>query len=90
LAGGLVARVLAPEPGAGREISPDLARTRVRIDYLAVDEPHRRTGVGARLVEAAETWGRERGATVAETSTYRASPLSMPFWRLGMGTRSDR
>ena len=39
----------------------------------------------ARLVEAAEAWGRERGATVAETWTYRASPLSWPFWDSGMG-----
>jgi GNAT superfamily N-acetyltransferase len=85
LAGALIARVLAPEDGAHREISPDLARTRLRIDYLAVAEEHRRAGVGARLVEEAEAWGRGRGATVAETWTYRRSPLSLAFWEAGMG-----
>jgi GNAT superfamily N-acetyltransferase len=85
VAGALVARVLAREPGAAREIASDLACTRLRIDYLAVDERHRRAGVGARLVEDAEEWGRDRGATVAETWTYRASPLALPFWQAGMG-----
>jgi GNAT superfamily N-acetyltransferase len=85
VAGALVARVLAPEPGAEREISSDLAQTRLRIDYLAVDESHRRDGIGKRLVEDAEAWGRARGAAVAETWTYRGSPLSMPFWQDGMG-----
>jgi GNAT superfamily N-acetyltransferase len=85
VAGALVARVLVPEAGAEREISPDAARTRLRIDYLAVDERHRRGGLGARLVAAAEDWGREQGATVAETWTYRRSPLSLPFWEAGMG-----
>jgi GNAT superfamily N-acetyltransferase len=85
VAGALIARVVAPAPGAEREISPDLSRMRLRIDYLAVDEARRRNGVGARLVEDAEEWGRDRGATVAETWTYRRSPLSVPFWQAGMG-----
>jgi GNAT superfamily N-acetyltransferase len=85
VAGALAARVLAPADGAEREISPDLTHTRVRIDYVAVDEAHRRHGVGARLVEAAEAWGRDAGATVAETWTYHRSPLSLPFWERGMG-----
>jgi GNAT superfamily N-acetyltransferase len=85
VAGALIASVLAPEEGAEREISPDLSSMRLRIDYLAVDEAHRRAGVGARLVEHAEEWGREHGATVAETWTYRRSPLSLPFWEDGMG-----
>jgi GNAT superfamily N-acetyltransferase len=85
VAGAVVATIVAPDEGAEREISPDLARTRVRIDYLAVDERHRRAGVGGRLVHAAEEWGGEQGATVAETTTYRHSPLSLPFWERGMG-----
>jgi GNAT superfamily N-acetyltransferase len=85
VAGALVARLLAPEDSGKREISPDLGQTRLRIDYLAVDANHRRQGVGAQLVAAAEAWGREAGATVAETWTYQRSPLSVPFWEHGMG-----
>ena len=48
-------------------------------------ERHRRSGVGTRLAEAAEAWGRERGAGIAETWTYGASPLSLPFWSQRMG-----
>ena len=32
------------------------------------------------LVEAAEAWGRDRGATVALMDTYADSPVSVPFW----------
>jgi hypothetical protein len=37
------------------------------------------------LVKAAEAWGREHGATVAEASTFHRSSLSVPFWTLGAG-----
>jgi GNAT superfamily N-acetyltransferase len=78
--GALTATLLAPADGAERQITPDLGVTRLRIDYLATAANHRRGGVGTRLAEAAEAWGRRHGATLAETSTYQASPLSMPFW----------
>lgn len=83
--GALVAQLLGPEPGAEREIAPDLAETRLRFEYVATDEAHRRGGIGTALVDAAEAWARERGATVAETETYHDSPLSMPFWQQRMG-----
>lgn len=75
----LLARLLPPEAGAQRQITPDLGEMRLSIDYLATDEAHRRQGVGSRLVNAAEAWGRSAGATIAETSTYHRSPLSLPF-----------
>lgn len=83
--GALVARLLPPEEGAARQIETDLGQTRLRIDYLATAEAHRRHGVGTRLVEAAEAWGRDGGATVAEAWTYQCSPLSVPFWEQRMG-----
>jgi len=83
--GALAARILAPEEGAERQIAPDLGETRLRIDYLATAEAHRRHGVGTRLVPAAEAWGRDSGATIAETWTYHDSPLSVPFWERRMG-----
>ena len=82
--GALAARLLPPEDGAERQIAPDLGETRVRIDYVATAGAHRRHGVGTRLVQAAEAWGREHGAAVAETWTYPPSPLSVPFWEQRM------
>jgi len=83
--GALVARVLASEEEAEREIVPELGERRLRIEYLATDRRHQRRGVGSRLVDEAESWGREQGATVSETWTYARSPLSVPFWTQRMG-----
>jgi GNAT superfamily N-acetyltransferase len=86
----LFGRLISPPEGAGFAYPRDVARTRLEIEYLATAAAHRRTGAGLRLVQAAEAWGRERGATVAEASTYHGSPLSMPFWtrRAGYEPRS--
>ena len=78
--GALVARLLPPEAPAKRGITPELGVTSLRIEYLAVTAASRRQGVGTRLVEAAEAWGRAAGATISETTTYHGSPLSVPFW----------
>lgn len=77
--GVLVARLLPPEVPAKRDITPERGAT-LRIEFLATAAASRRQGVGTRLVEAAEAWGREAGATVAETTTYHGSPLSVSFW----------
>jgi GNAT superfamily N-acetyltransferase len=84
----VAAVLLAPEDAHG--IDPGLAVSRLRIDFLATTTAHRRTGAGTALVAAAEAWGRDRGAQVAETWTYARSPLSMPFWteRAGYQPRS--
>jgi GNAT superfamily N-acetyltransferase len=76
LAGALVAHMVADhEP-----------ETLLRIDSLVTADAHRGRGYAAQLVEAAEAWGRERGATLAETWTYDR----VPFWkgRLAYAERS--
>ena len=67
LAGALVAHVV-PDHDPG---------TLLRIDSLVTAEAHRGRGYAAQLVEAAEAWGREHGATVAETWTRDRAP----FWK---------
>jgi GNAT superfamily N-acetyltransferase len=79
--GALTARLLEPTTiGTDGD-----AETRLRIDYLATAAPSRRAGIGTRLVQAAESWGRKVGATIVETTAFRGSALSIPFWEDRMG-----
>ena len=70
----------------GRQHQADTKRRRARPPAPLAEDPgpSRRQAegkaVGARLVEAAEAWGRAAGATIAETTTYHGSPLSVSFW----------
>lgn len=86
LVGHLEAVLEPPAESARFQMLPDLARTRLFINLLAVDSRSWRRGVGRALVDAAESWARERGATVSRLETYLNSPVSLPFWE-GMGYR---
>ncbi len=55
------------------------------IDALIVHRDHWRLGAGTVLLEAAEAWGRERGAQVVRLDTYADSPVSVPFYEHRMG-----
>lgn len=81
--GALTARLLEPVIAGGDGRGE--AETRLRIDYLATAAASRRAGIGTRLVQAAENWGRKVGATIAETTAFRGSALSIPFWEDRMG-----
>lgn len=79
------ASVVPPSPGARRQLQRDLGRTRLVVNLLAVTEGYRRRGVGTALMEAAEEWGRSKGAHVVVTDTNLSSPLSVPFYENRMG-----
>ena len=61
-----------------RQDTPDPARVSYRygrLQSLMVDEAFRRQGVGRRLMEAAERWAREQGAT----------EMRLDIWEFGQG-----
>jgi GNAT superfamily N-acetyltransferase len=58
---------------------------RLVVDALVVQQEHWRHGAGGALLDAAETWGRSRGAHVARLDTYIGSPVSVPFYEDRMG-----
>jgi GNAT superfamily N-acetyltransferase len=74
-----------PSTDARWQIQRDLGVLRLVIGALAVEEPQRRAGVGAALMEAAEERGRSQGAMVALTDTNIRSHLSLPFYEDRMG-----
>jgi GNAT superfamily N-acetyltransferase len=80
VAGQLVAHVEPPVENVERQMLSHLAETRLFIDALGTADAHKRRGVATALVEAAEEWGRGKGATVAILDTYVRSDVSMSFW----------
>ncbi|HEX4519396.1 MAG TPA: GNAT family N-acetyltransferase [Gaiellaceae bacterium] len=84
-AAAIFARIVPALEEARFQWNPAFAHTRLSIEYLATGEGQRRHGAATALVEAAEQWGRDRGATLAFTDTFLRSPASLPFWRDRMG-----
>ena len=83
--GFLLARIVRPGPHAANHYVRESAQVRLTIDALGVEERYWRQGIATRLMEAAETWGHERGAHVALLDTYADSPLSVPFYEDHLG-----
>jgi GNAT superfamily N-acetyltransferase len=78
---GLVsAHVEHPITNARVQLLRDLSTTRLFIDAVAVAEVDRRSGIGTRLIHAAEEWGRGQGASLVLLDTYVESPISLPFF----------
>jgi GNAT superfamily N-acetyltransferase len=90
--GSLEAELVPPMESARYQMVPELGQTRLFINYVGTAQSHWRKGVATKLVEAAEAWGRSRGATIALCDTYLGSPVSLPFWerRMGYSRRSVR
>jgi GNAT superfamily N-acetyltransferase len=90
--GFLLARIRRPEPHAANHYVRESAQVCLMVEGLGVAARYWRQGIATRLMEAAERWGRERGAEVALLDTYADSPLSVPFYEehLGYHRRSVR
>ena len=87
LVGYLEAELLPPLETARYQSNPELGERRLFINYVGTRPQFWRRGVATKLVQAAEEWGRERGATIALCDTYLDSPVSLPFWEERMGYR---
>jgi GNAT superfamily N-acetyltransferase len=87
--GGVVGTVNAvlqrPIDTAARQVLRSLGTTRLLVEALAVEADYQRHGIATKLMEAAEHWGRERGARLASLDTWTRSPLSVPFYERRMG-----
>jgi GNAT superfamily N-acetyltransferase len=90
VAGWVGARLVMPVSDARWQLQRELDVTRLIIDAVVVADAHRGGGAGVALVQAAERWGRERGATVAVADANWASGLAPRFYegRLGYKRRS--
>lgn len=58
------------------------------VAEIAVDSRHRRSGIGAKLLRAAEDWGRERGAVFSYLEYAVANTLAAAFYTERMGYRA--
>jgi GNAT superfamily N-acetyltransferase len=83
--GQIAAHLIEPHEAARFQMVPYLGSRRLWIDSLGTLQRFWRRGIGSVLVEAAEAWGRERGAVVSMCDTWLGSPVSLPFWESGMG-----
>ena len=82
----LEARFEPPLPGARFQFVTGVASPRVVVENVAVLSSARRSGIGRRLIGAAEAWARERGADAVQLHTDPEGPLTGPFYRaLGYG-----
>jgi GNAT superfamily N-acetyltransferase len=87
IVGHLYAELISPTDADRFQGNSDLSEVRLFIHGLSVQRDHWRQGVATALVEAAEAWGRERGAIVALCDTWPDSPVSLPFWEQKMNYR---
>ena len=87
VAGYLEASIQEPLDSARWQSQRDLGKRRLFISYVGTADRFKRQGVATRLVQAAEDWGRARGAVVAVCETFIGSDLSVPFWEKRMGYR---
>jgi GNAT superfamily N-acetyltransferase len=85
VAGWLTARIEQASASAAHQTVRDLGWTRLYVDAVMVDQSLWRQGIGTALLEAAESWGRDRGAEVVRLSTYPGSTVSVPFYERHMG-----
>jgi GNAT superfamily N-acetyltransferase len=85
VAGWLTAHVEHPAASAAHQLVRDLGWVRLVVDALMVEQALWRQGIGTALLAAAESWGRDRGASIVRLSTYAEGPVAVPFYERHLG-----
>jgi GNAT superfamily N-acetyltransferase len=75
---------LAPDREAPWQLVREVVIPRVFVNALAVQARYWRGGIGTRLMNAVEEWGRARHARLVVLDTYTRSPISVPFYEQHM------
>jgi GNAT superfamily N-acetyltransferase len=89
IVGEVEARLLQPMESARYQVIAALGQVRGEVNSLGVLKSHRRRGIGRALMQEAERWLADRGATVIELDTLASSPESVPFYEaIGYEPRS--
>ena len=78
------ATFLPPDTEAPWQLVREVVVPRVFVNALAVQARHWRGGIGTRLMNAVEEWGRVRQARLIVLDTYTKSPISVPFYEQRM------
>ena len=87
VAGWLTAHLEQPAATAAHQLVRELGWIRLMVDALVVDQALWRQGTGTALLEAAESWGRGRDASMVRLDTYAHGPVAVPFYEQHMGYR---
>ncbi|MET0799770.1 MAG: GNAT family N-acetyltransferase [Actinomycetota bacterium] len=77
----LQAEVWRPNEDSERSLLVDDVVTTLKVGLLVVKPTVRRHGIASALSDAAESWGRGRGATRVVVIAVTASPTAIPFYR---------
>ena len=85
--GCLSAHVEYPVASIAHQLVRELGWIRLMVDALVVDQALWRQGTGTALLEAAESWGRGRDASMVRLDTYAHGPVAVPFYEQHMGYR---
>jgi GNAT superfamily N-acetyltransferase len=83
--GNIHAVLQRPIDTAARQVLRSLGKIRLFVEALGVEAAYQRRGIATRLMEAAEQWGRDRGALLVSLDTWSGSPSSIPFYERRMG-----
>jgi GNAT superfamily N-acetyltransferase len=86
--GFIQADIWRPAEDADRQLMREVAEPILKVNSLMVLEDERGAGVGTALMNAAEAWGKERGATRAIVIASLSSPAVVGFYENRM--RYDR
>jgi GNAT superfamily N-acetyltransferase len=84
IVGFIGATIHLPVENAHRQLVRDVALIRLMIDALVVQQAYWRHGIGRRLMDVAELWGKSKGAVIALLDTYIDSPVSVSFYEKRM------